>query len=250
MSNGLSVIGLAVERSGKPVIHGVDVEIAPGKITALLGANGAGKSSLVLTIAGALPATRGQILLDGKSINGMRPEYVRRLGVVAVPEGHRVLTELTVEENLRVAGTALGRRELDGAVERAMETFPELKPRYTVRAGALSGGQQQMLVLGQAIVSQPRYILADELSFGLAPMIVARLVPVLEAFAAKRHRRPAHRAIHPYRAANFASCLRHGARAHSLFRRARHAAAKSRYFAQRLSRRDEIKGGRHDRPLC
>jgi branched-chain amino acid transport system ATP-binding protein len=177
MSNGLSVIGLAVERSGKPVIHGVDVEIAPGKITALLGANGAGKSSLVLTIAGALPAARGQILLDGKSINGMRPEYVRRLGVVAVPEGHRVLTELTVEENLRVAGTALGRRELDGAVERAMETFPELKPRYTVRAGALSGGQQQMLVLGQAIVSQSRYILADELSFGLAPMIV------LEAFA-------------------------------------------------------------------
>jgi len=95
-----------------------------------------------------------------------------------------VLTDLTVEENLRVAGTALRRRELDQAVERAMETFPELKPRYGVRAGALSGGQQQMLVLGQAIVSQPRYILADELSFGLAPMIVARLIPVLEAFAA------------------------------------------------------------------
>ena len=185
MTSGLSVTGLAVERSGKPVIHGVDVAIAPGKITALLGANGAGKSSLVLTIAGALPAARGEILLDGKSINGMRPENVRRLGVVAVPEGHRVLTDLTVEENLRVAGTALGRRELDGAVEQAMETFPELKPRYAVRAGALSGGQQQMLVLGQAIVSQPRYILADELSFGLAQMIVARLVPVLQAFAAK-----------------------------------------------------------------
>jgi branched-chain amino acid transport system ATP-binding protein len=185
MSNGLSVAGLAVERGGKLVIHGVDVEIVPGKITALLGANGAGKSSLVLAIAGALPVARGQILLDGKSIKGMRPENVRRLGMVAVPEGHRVLTDLTVEENLRVAGTALGRRELDGAVERALETFPELKARYTVRAGALSGGQQQMLVLGQAIVSQPRYILADELSSGLAPMIVARLVPVLEAFAAK-----------------------------------------------------------------
>jgi branched-chain amino acid transport system ATP-binding protein len=185
MSNGLSVAGLAVERGGKLVIHGVDVEIVPGKITALLGANGAGKSSLVLAIAGALPVARGQILLDGKSIKGMRPENVRRLGMVAVPEGHRVLTDLTVEENLRVAGTALGRRELDGAVERALETFPELKTRYTVRAGALSGGQQQMLVLGQAIVSQPRYILADELSSGLAPMIVARLVPVLEAFAAK-----------------------------------------------------------------
>ena len=185
MSSGLSAVGVSVERGGKPIIHGVDIEIAPGKITALLGANGAGKSSLVLSMAGALPLTGGNIVLDGKPINGLRPENVRRLGVVAVPEGHRVLTDLTVEENLRVAGTALNSRELDQAVERALETFPELKPRLGTRAGALSGGQQQMLVLGQAIVSQPRYILADELSFGLAPVIVARLVPVLEAFAAK-----------------------------------------------------------------
>jgi branched-chain amino acid transport system ATP-binding protein len=185
MTQALSVTGLTVARGGKQVIHGVDVEIPPGKITALLGANGAGKSSLVLSIAGALPVERGQIVLDGKPIKGLRPENVRRLGVVAVPEGHRVLTELTVEENLRVAGTVLNRRELEDAVARALETFPELKPRFAARAGTLSGGQQQMLVLGQAIVSQPRYILADELSFGLAPMIVARLVPVLEAFAAE-----------------------------------------------------------------
>ncbi len=184
MTEGLSVSNLTVARAGKAVIHGVSLEIAPGKITALLGANGAGKSSLVLSIAGALPVVRGEVLLDGKPINGLRPENVRRLGVVAVPEGHRVLGDLTVEENLRVAGTALKRRELDNAVDRALETFAELKPRLTVRAGALSGGQQQMLVLAQAIVSQPRYILADELSFGLAPMIVARLVPVLESFAA------------------------------------------------------------------
>jgi branched-chain amino acid transport system ATP-binding protein len=175
---------LTVARGGKPIIHGVDIEIPPGKITALLGANGAGKSSLVLSIAGALPVERGEIVLDGKPIRGLRPENVRRLGVVAVPEGHRVLTELTVEENLRVAGTALNRRELDDAAQRALETFPELKPRIAARAGTLSGGQQQMLVLAQAIISRPRYILADELSFGLAPVIVARLVPVLEGFAA------------------------------------------------------------------
>jgi len=184
MTQALSVSGLTVARGGKPIIHGVDMDIPPGKITALLGANGAGKSSLVLSIAGALPAERGQIVLDGKPINGLRPEHVRRLGVAAVPEGHRVLTELTVEENLRVAGSSLGRRDLEAAVERALTTFPELKTRYTARAGTLSGGQQQMLVLAQAIVSQPRYILADELSFGLAPVIVARLVPVLEKFAA------------------------------------------------------------------
>jgi branched-chain amino acid transport system ATP-binding protein len=185
MSSGLSAVGVSVARGGKPIIHGVDVEIAPGKITALLGANGAGKSSLVLSMAGALPLTGGTVVLDGKPINGLRPENVRRLGVVAVPEGHRVLTDLTVEENLRVAGTAINRRELDEAVERALDTFSELKARLGTRAGALSGGQQQMLVLGQAIVSQPRYILADELSFGLAPVVVARLVPVLEAFTAK-----------------------------------------------------------------
>jgi branched-chain amino acid transport system ATP-binding protein len=184
MSQALSISGLTVARGGKTVLHGVDVEIPSARITALLGANGAGKSSLVLSIAGALPVERGQIVLDGKPINGLRPENVRRLGVVAVPEGHRVLTELTVEENLRVAGTALNRRELDDAVQRALETFPELKERLAARAGTLSGGQQQMLVLAQAIVSRPRYILADELSFGLAPVVVARLVPVLEAFAA------------------------------------------------------------------
>ena len=184
MNQALTVSGLTVARGGKPIIHGVDIEIPPGKITALLGANGAGKSSLVLSIAGALPVERGEIVLDGKPIRGLRPENVRRLGVVAVPEGHRVLTELTVEENLRVAGTALSRRELDDAAQRALETFPELKPRIAARAGTLSGGQQQMLVLAQAIISRPRYILADELSFGLAPVIVARLVPVLEGFAA------------------------------------------------------------------
>ena len=184
MSEGLHISELAVERGGKRIIHGINLEILPGKITALLGANGAGKSSLVLAIAGAVPVSGGNILLDGRSITGMRPEYVRRLGVAAVPEGHRVLTELTVEENLRVAGTHLRRGALDEAVERALATFPELEKRFTVRAGALSGGQQQMVVLAQAIISRPRYILADELSFGLAPVIVARLVPVLEAFAA------------------------------------------------------------------
>jgi branched-chain amino acid transport system ATP-binding protein len=183
MSEGLVATGLAVARGGKTVIHGIDMEIPPGRITTLLGANGAGKSSLVLALAGALPASGGGFTLDGKPIDGMRPEAVRRLGVAAIPEGHKVLTDLTVEENLRVAGTHLCRAELDRAVERALEIFPELRSRYDVRAGRLSGGQQQMVVLAQAIVSRPRYILADELSFGLAPVIVARLVPVVTKLA-------------------------------------------------------------------
>ena len=185
MSDGLRVEGLVVARGGKEIIHGIDLDVAPGRITALLGANGAGKSSLVLAIAGALPALAGDVLVDGKSNRGLRPENVRRLGVAAVPEGHHVLSELTVAENLRVAGYNLSRAAMEEGVKAALDTFPELKAKLDQRAGSLSGGQQQMVVLAQAIVDRPRYLLADELSFGLAPVIVARLVPVLTDLAAR-----------------------------------------------------------------
>jgi len=183
--SGLAVESLNVARGGKAVLHGVDLEIAPGKITCLLGANGAGKSSLVLAISGALTPTSGAIKIDGQPIQGLRPESVRARGVAAVPEGHQVLSELTVEDNLKVAGSHLSRVELGPAIATALETFPELKERYQIRAGFLSGGQQQMVALGQAIVAKPKYLLADELSFGLAPVIVARLMPVLQALAAQ-----------------------------------------------------------------
>ena len=185
MSAGLTVQGLNVARSGKAVLHDVDLTIAPGKITALLGANGAGKSSLVLAIAGVLPVARGTILLDGRSIAGLGPDGVRLNGVAAVPEGHQVLDDLSVEDNLKVAGCHLARSELRSAVDLALETFPELRERLRARAGNLSGGQQQMVALAQAIVGKPRYLLADELSFGLAPVIVARLVPVLQKLASQ-----------------------------------------------------------------
>jgi branched-chain amino acid transport system ATP-binding protein len=185
MSDGLIRIErLIVARGGKEVIRGVDLEIEPGWITALLGANGAGKSSLVLAIAGALPIVSGAISVDGRSIAGLRPEQVRRLGVAAVPEGHHVLSELSVLDNLRVAGHHLPGSKREDGIEAALETFPELRQKLDARAGSLSGGQQQMVVLAQAIVERPRYILADELSFGLAPVIVARLVPVITRLAA------------------------------------------------------------------
>jgi branched-chain amino acid transport system ATP-binding protein len=174
---------MTVSRGGKQIIHGVDLEIKPGMVTALLGANGAGKSSLVLAAAGALPLSGGQVLIDGESIAGKRAEDVRQMGVAAVPEGHHVLSELTVLENLRVAGYHLPGPQLEEGVEAALKTFPELRAKLTQRAGSLSGGQQQMVVLAQAIVDRPKYLLADELSFGLAPVIVARLVPVLTQLA-------------------------------------------------------------------
>jgi branched-chain amino acid transport system ATP-binding protein len=183
MSEGLSISRLRVVRGGREVIHGVDLEIVPGRITALLGANGAGKSSLVLAVAGALPTHSGVVSIDGEPITGLRPEYVRRKGVAAVPEGHHVLTDLTVAENLNVAGYHLDRSQREAGVEAALETFPELRAKLASRAGLLSGGQQQMLALAQAIVDRPRFLLADELSFGLAPVVVSRVVPVVTQFA-------------------------------------------------------------------
>lgn len=185
MSAGLSVHNLNVARSEKPVLHDVDLQVLPGRITALLGANGAGKSSLVLAIAGVLPAASGQVELDGQSITGLRPEVIRARGVAAVPEGHQVLNELSVEDNLKVAGSHLSRAELKSAISVALGTFPELRERLQARSGNLSGGQQQMVALAQAVIARPRYLLADELSFGLAPVIVARLVPVLQNLAAQ-----------------------------------------------------------------
>lgn len=185
MSQGLDIQGLTVTRGGKAVLHGVDLLIRPGRITTLLGANGAGKSSLVLALAGALPVAAGTISVDGRPIANLRPEVVRAHGVAAVPEGHQVLTELSVEDNLRAAGSRYPKSDLDAAIGDALDTFPELRAKLQQRAGDMSGGQQQMLALAQAIISRPRYLLADELSFGLAPVIVARLVPVIERLASQ-----------------------------------------------------------------
>jgi branched-chain amino acid transport system ATP-binding protein len=178
----LRLADVVVERGGRPVVDGVSFDIPPGEVTALLGPNGAGKSSLVLAVAGVLPAA-GSIKLGDRELVGRRPEKIRAAGVAVVPEGRRLLPELTVEENVQVATYALPR---DVARERraeALELFPELKARLTARARSLSGGEQQMVVLAQAIVSQPRFLLIDELSLGLAPVIVKRLIPTIRTVA-------------------------------------------------------------------
>ena len=183
MTEELNLAGVTVARGEKPVVRDADMHIKRGQITAVLGANGAGKSTLVMGIAGVLPVISGQILLEGDSIAGLRPEVIRRRGVVTLPEGHPVLTELTVGENLRVAGSNLSRSDLAQMVAEALEVFPELRAKLDARAGDLSGGQQQMLGLAQAVIARPRFLLADELSFGLAPLIVRRLVAVLARLA-------------------------------------------------------------------
>jgi branched-chain amino acid transport system ATP-binding protein len=153
-------------------------------VTTLLGANGAGKSSLVLAIAGLLRSAGGRVLLDDLDLTNRRPEQIRSAGVAVVPEGRRLLPGLTVEENMRVATYSLGNAQAKRGVAHALELFPELEKRWSAPARLLSGGEQQMVVLAQALVSQPKILLVDELSLGLAPVVVKRLVPTLESAAA------------------------------------------------------------------
>jgi len=179
----LELDGLCVSR-GRPVVHDVSIVIPAGAITALLGPNGAGKSSLVLAVGGVLRPTGGRVLLGDTDLTRRRPETIRAAGVAIVPEGRRLLGALTVEDNLRVATYALGRSKGREGVEYALELFPALLRRWKAPARTLSGGEQQMVVLAQALVSQPRFILVDELSLGLAPVIVKRLMPTLQEVAA------------------------------------------------------------------
>jgi len=184
VSDGLHLDALSVPRGGRPVVREVTMEIPPGQVTALLGANGAGKSTLVLAVAGLIRPSGGRVLLGERNLTGVRPENVRRAGVAVVPEGRRLLGELTVEDNLKVATYAMSRADAASGIEYALELFPELQKRWSAQARLLSGGEQQMLVLAQALVSQPKVMLVDELSLGLAPVVVKRLVPTLEAVAA------------------------------------------------------------------
>ena len=179
----LTIESLWVRRGGNPVLRDVSLEIPPGEVTTLLGPNGAGKSTLVLTVGGVLRPASGHIRMGDADLARRRPELIRSTGVAVVPEGRRLLPELTVQDNLRVATYSLGRDEAKGGIEYALELFPELHKRWDAVARSLSGGEQQMVVLAQAIVSRPKILLVDELSLGLAPVVVKRLVPTLERVA-------------------------------------------------------------------
>ena len=183
-SDGLEVRTLRLARGGKPVLHDVDLRSRAARSRPCLAPMERARAVwFSRSRARCLRPAAKSFSTAGRS--RIWPELVRSRGVAAVPEGHHVLNDLTVEDNLKVSGSHLSRADLKPAIARALETFPELRERMFVRAGAMSGGQQQMLALAQAIISQPKYLLADELSFGLAPVIVARLVPVLQSLASQ-----------------------------------------------------------------
>ena len=161
-------------------LHSVSLEVAEGSVAALLGANGAGKTTTLRVISGLLRPTRGSVEFDGKRIDGFGPDRLVRAGIVQVPEGRQIFADLTVRENLLLGGYA--RRDGGSArreSQRVFDYFPRLGERLQQRAGTLSGGEQQMLAIGRALMARPRLLLLDEPSLGLAPLLVKEIFRVI-----------------------------------------------------------------------
>jgi branched-chain amino acid transport system ATP-binding protein len=164
------------------VLHGVDLRVPPGKTVALLGANGAGKTTLLKVAAGLVPTTAGHVTLDGVRVERIPPQKRARQGLMLIPEGRGIFRDLTVRENLAMYA---GRRSVSDAIERAVGAFPVLEGRLGQRAGSLSGGQQQMLAVTRALIGDARVILADELSVGLAPVVVDEIFEAVNVLRAE-----------------------------------------------------------------
>ncbi|MFF3567539.1 ABC transporter ATP-binding protein [Nocardia jiangxiensis] len=167
----LTVRDLHVDYGVAQALRAVSFEVSPNSALAVLGPNGAGKSTLARALSGLIAPTGGNIELDGRDLTGVAPERIRRAGLIHLPEGRGVFPALTVLENLRMA-TARDRRARAAAIERAFDIFPVLRRRQRQAAGTLSGGEQQMLSLARALMVEPRLVIADEMSLGLAPKMV------------------------------------------------------------------------------
>jgi branched-chain amino acid transport system ATP-binding protein len=182
-AEALEVEGLCAGYGRAPVLHEVQLRLAPATITAVLGANGAGKTTLLRTLSGLLRPTGGRIRLGGHDLVGTPVEQLVTMGVAHVPEGRGVIGELTVEENLRLGGLwrkgAGGRRETAAAIAEVYELFEPLRRRRGYHGHQLSGGERQMLALGRALVARPRFLLLDEPSLGLAPVVAASIMALL-----------------------------------------------------------------------
>jgi branched-chain amino acid transport system ATP-binding protein len=174
----LRVDGLEMAYGPVRALDDVSFEVAEGSITAVLGANGAGKTSLLRTLSGLVRARAGSIHLDGRNIGALPVEQIVRLGMAHVPEGRGVIAELSVVENLRLGGLWRGSGGRDG-LDDVYELFPRLSERGSQPASTLSGGERQMLVIGRALMSRPRLLLLDEPSLGLAPIVASRIMKLL-----------------------------------------------------------------------
>ncbi|QSR36343.1 branched-chain amino acid ABC transporter ATP-binding protein [Marinobacterium iners] len=161
-------------------LHDVTLEVNRGEILTLIGANGAGKTTLMMTICGDPRAQSGQITFDGKPIEQLKTSDIMRKGLAVVPEGRRIFPGMTVEENLFMGSFFRSRTEAQAQLDHVLELFPRLKERFNQRGGTMSGGEQQMLAIGRALMSKPRLLLLDEPSLGLAPLIIQQIFGIIE----------------------------------------------------------------------
>jgi branched-chain amino acid transport system ATP-binding protein len=177
----LKIADLKTQYGAISALKGVSLEVAKGQMVALIGPNGAGKTTLLNSISGLLRLAAGSVSIDGRTTTGLPAYEVARIGLLQVPEGRRILGPLSVEENLELGRLAIGKREVAKGddLERVYSLFPILKERRKQTGGSLSGGQQQMLAIGRALMGQPRVLLLDEPSLGLAPVVVNQVFDAL-----------------------------------------------------------------------
>ena len=178
MSNILEIKNLSVSYGGIEAIKDISFDVEEGKIVTLIGSNGAGKSSTLRSVAGIVKAKSGEVLFNGENILGMSPDQIVKRGITLVPEGRRVFPNLTVLENLKI-GAYLRKDNLDSDIEYVYSLFPRLKERSWQLAGTLSGGEQQMLAVGRALMARPKLIMMDEPSLGLAPLVVQGIFDII-----------------------------------------------------------------------
>ncbi|BDR08880.1 ABC transporter ATP-binding protein [Comamonas testosteroni] len=165
-------------------VNHVSLHVDQGEIVTLIGSNGAGKTSLLMTVCGNPRASGGRILFEGEDITQMSTHHIMRRGIAVSPEGRRVFKDLTVTENLQMGGFFLNKAEIADGVEHVFKLFPRLKERAAQRSGTMSGGEQQMLAIGRALMSKPRLLLLDEPTLGLAPLIIAQIFEIIQTIRA------------------------------------------------------------------
>ena len=201
MENILEIRDLVVSYGGIEAVKGIRLDVPKGKIVTLIGSNGAGKSTTLKTIAGLVKPKSGSVVFEGETLSGKPSDYIVSKGITLVPEGRRVFANLSVEENLRI-GAYLRKDSLKADLENVYGLFPRLRERAWQLAGTLSGGEQQMLAVGRALMSRPKLIMMDEPSLGLAPIIVKGIFDIIRAVneqAEDRGRRIRHAdRLHPY----------------------------------------------------
>lgn len=180
----LTVTDLRVAYGKAVVVHGIDFEVGAGECVALIGPNGAGKSTTLRTICGLMRATTGEITFEGRRITGLPGHEIAGMGITMCPEGRQVFPEMTVMENLRLGGYRRRREDLSQSLEEVLSLFPRLRERSGQMGGTLSGGEQEMLAIGRALMARPRLCIFDEPSLGLAPKVVEEIEATLRKIKA------------------------------------------------------------------